>query len=108
MAERASEVRDMYSSRLGLVDGGGDHVDLSLNGCLGGRGLFLKKCLTLRDLLNCSKSDWRVSVLGGLEVGTKVRPLDRTLMEMGSRLLLLRLTMYLFLSLRLDWLSDVK
>ena len=85
MVERADIVRVIYCSRLGLEDGGGFQSDLPLNGCLGGSGLFLKKCLTLRDLENLSKSDNRRFVVGILGVGMNPRPLERTRSEVGSR-----------------------
>ena len=42
-------VRWRYCSRVGLEDKGGSQSDLPLNRCFGGSGLFLKKCLILRD-----------------------------------------------------------
>lgn len=53
--------------------------------------------MTLRDRVNLSKSDRRLSTWGGLGVGTKLRPLESTRSEGGSRVWLLRLIMYLLL-----------
>ena len=110
--ESAAVVRDMYFSRLGLEDVGGFQSDCPLNGCLGGGGggggLLPKKCLTRRDLENLSKSDSKLSGVGGLGVGTKLRPLDRTRSEGGVRVWLLRLIMYLLLTLLAMELSDLK
>ena len=97
--ESAAVVRDMYFSRLGLEEAGGFQSDCPLNGCLVGGGLLPKKCLTRRDLENLSKSDSKPSKVGRLGVGTKLRPLDRTRSERGVRLWLLRLIMYLLLTL---------
>ena len=82
--ESASAVREMYFSKFGLEEVGGFQSDCPLNGCLGGGGLLPKNCLTLRDLENLSKSDRRLSEVGGLGVGTKLRPLDRTRSEGGG------------------------
>ena len=49
-AERDILVRLMYCSSVGLEDKGGIQSDLPWKGHLGGSGLFLKKCLILRDL----------------------------------------------------------
>lgn len=106
--ESAAVVRDMYFSRLGLEEVGGFQSDCPLNGCLGGGGLLPKKCLTRRDLENLSKSDSKLSGVGGLGVGTKLRPLDRTRSEGGVRVWLLRLIMYLLLTLLAMELSDLK
>ena len=59
--ERKVLVRVMYCSSVGLEDKGGVQSDLPLNRCLGGSGLFLKKCLILRDLENL---DNRLFMLG--------------------------------------------
>ena len=59
--ERKVLVRVMYCSSVGLEDKGGVQSDLPLNGCLGGSGLFLRKCLILRDLENL---DNRLFMLG--------------------------------------------
>ena len=83
--EREVLVRVMYCLSVRLEDKGGVQSDLPLNGCLGGSGLFSKKCLILRDLGNLSKSDNRLFVLGILWVGMKPRPLERTRSEVGSR-----------------------
>ena len=108
--ESAAVVRDMYFSRLGLEEVGGLQSDCPLNGCLsgGGGGILPKKCLTQRDLENLSKSDSKLSEVGGLGVGTKLRPLDRTRSEGGVRVWLLRLIMYLLLTLLAMELSDLK
>ena len=42
-------VRLMYFSSVGLEDKGGIQSDLPMNGCLCRSGLFLKKCLILRE-----------------------------------------------------------
>ena len=84
-AERDILVRLMYCSSVGLEDKGGIQSDLPWNGCLGGNGLFLKKCLILRDLENLSKSYSRFFMFGVLGVGMKLRPLLRTRSEIWSR-----------------------
>ena len=106
--ESAAVVRDMYFSRLGLEEVGGFQSDCPLNGCLSGGGILPKKCLTQRDLENLSKSDSKLSEVGGLGAGTKLRPLDRTRSEGGVRVWLLRLIMYLLLTLLAMELSDLK
>ena len=65
----------------------------------GGSGLFLKECLILRDLENLSKSDCKFFKLDILGVGMKPRPLERTHSEVWSKGWLLKLTMYLLLTL---------
>ena len=96
--EREPLVRVMYCSSAALEDKGGIQSDLPLNGCLGG-SLFLKECLILRDLENLSKSDIRFFMLSILGVGMKPRPLDRTRSEVWSKESLLKLIMYLLLTL---------
>ena len=91
-------VRLMYCSSVGLEDKGGIQSDLTLNECLGGSVLFLKKCLILRDLENLSKSDNRFFMLRCLGVGMKPSPLERNRSEVWSKGWLLKI-MYLLLTL---------
>ena len=52
--EREVLMRVMYCSSVGLEDKGEIQSNLFLNGCLSESGLFLIKCLILRDLENLS------------------------------------------------------
>ena len=103
-----SERYVFFQVRIG--GGRGIPIRLSLEWVLkwGGGGILPKKCLTQRDLENLSKSDSKLSEVGGLGVGTKLRPLDRTRSEGGVRVWLLRLIMYLLLTLLAMELSDLK
>ena len=93
-----SERYVFFQVRIG--GGRGIPIRLSLERVLRwGGGLLPKKCLTRRDLENLSKSDSKPSKVVRLGVGTKLRPLDRTSSERGVRLWLLRLIMYLLLTL---------
>ena len=79
-----SETDVLLECRIGGYKGG-IQSGLPWNGCLGGNGLFLKKCLILRDLENLSKSYSRFFMFGVLGVGMKLRPLLRTRSEIWSR-----------------------
>ena len=68
-----------------------------MNGCLGRSGLFLKKCLILRDLENQNQTVGFYAWCSG--VGMKPSPLERTRSEVWSRGWLRKLIMYLLLTL---------
>lgn len=70
-------VFSMYSSSWSLARGG-SHVDFFLKGCGSLSGLFRKKYCVLSVFAYCSKSLFSSSSVGGLGVGAKLSPFERT------------------------------